>query len=142
MQEANDMRALTCKAAIVAVALSVFALGGCEPRYEQLDTHVESSPPTAVAVGNDEFRITSGVAVVITASPNSGSAVEYDDSDDLELISGDAEVLEVLPGQSDREFAIVGVWPGETELVVKVNGEECDRIPFRCVAYVDSASTR
>jgi hypothetical protein len=132
------MRALTKTMSFAAAAGIVLALSACGPRFDQLDMDVTSSPPAAVTVGPHQIDITSGVAVVVHAEPISSSPVEYEADDEVELLSGNTEVLEVLRGQTEREFAVVGVWPGETDLVVKVNGKVCDHIPFRCTAFDDT----
>lgn len=126
-------------ASFAAAAGLAIALSACEPRYDQLDVDVTSSPPTAVTAESNAVELPSGVAIVVHARPISGSPVEYEEYDEVEIVSGNAEVLDVRRGQSDREFAIAGVWPGETDLVVKVNGEVCDHIPFRCTAFDASA---
>jgi len=129
------MRALIRTASVGALIWVAAALSACDPSYDGLDMDVASAPPTSARVNDHEIRITSGTAVIVTVEPQSGNSVEYDESDEVELYSENSEILDVLPGQSDGEFAIVGVWPGETELVVEVNGHDEDHIPFRCVAY-------
>ena len=57
----------------------------------------------------------------------------------MTLLSEDENVFAVVQGQQPREFALVGIWPGETRVVVKVNGRVRDRIQARCTPYQGDA---
>lgn len=125
--------------AIWTAASLGFALVACEPRYDRLDLQVTSSPPAAISLGSDHIEITSGVAVVVRVEPLSENAFEYDGATDVELATEDPDVLEVVPGQTPREFALVGVWPGTTRLVVTVDGSVTDHIDFVCTPFAEAA---
>ena len=125
--------------AICSVASLALALVACEPRYDRLGFEVRSSPPATVSLGSHRIEITSGVAVVVRVEPISENAADYDDSTDVELATEDPEVLDVVPGQTPREFALVGVWPGETRLIVTVDGSVVDHVDFACTPFEEAA---
>jgi hypothetical protein len=125
--------------AACTVASLCLALASCEPRYDHLGLDLESSPPVAISVASNHIEITSGVAVVVRVEPISGNAADYDDSADVELATEDPGVLDVVPGQTPREFALVGVWPGETRLIVTVDGSVVDHIDFACTPFEEHA---
>jgi hypothetical protein len=129
------MNALERTVSAAAIVLAAFALSACGPRYDRLDITLKSSPPTATTTESNSIEIISGVAVVVHVEPISGSPTDYEETDEVSLSSENTGVLEVLHGHTEREFALVGVWPGETDLVVSVNGHVRDHIPFRCAAY-------
>jgi hypothetical protein len=124
---------------VAATLGMVFAFIACEPEYQGLEMRALSSPPTAVTVSDDGIEITSGVAVVVRVSPLSRTHTVYKESDEVTLLSEDEEVFAVVQGQHPREFALAGIWPGETRVVVKVNGRVCDHIQARCTPYQGDA---
>jgi hypothetical protein len=106
-------------------------LCGCAPEFETLVIDQKSSPPARVRLGGDVIVVPPGIAVVVEVEPKSASREEYDDDADVDLLSADARIFDVVPGTEDREFAFVGVTAGETCMQVRIDGDEVDCIDVR-----------
>jgi len=117
------------------VCLSILAVAsvlGCEPEYDGLIFSLESDPPGTVEVGRQEVEISSGVAAMFHVDIESRGPEAFDDSTELELVSQDTDVFLVRRGEGAREFVLIGVWEGETEMEVRLDCEVVDRVNVTC----------
>lgn len=120
-------RVLTLTVALAALV----ACGDEEREYAGVEFELLSAPPIPVSIHVDRLELTAGVAVKVEATPQS-SGRSYTKRDRIDLRSSGPELLAVYPSEeSERQFVLVALRPGDTCLEVLVNrhSEEC--IPAR-----------
>ncbi len=112
--------------AFAAFSLLGAALG-CQPDFGVLEFDPISTPPTSIQLRSFLIEIPAGVAVVVEAKPISRNDVVYGSDTRVDLISQDRDVLVVQRRSDRRQFALVGVAPGETCVEVFIDGrsEDC-----------------
>lgn len=119
---------------IVTLVFALSALVGCgedEKAYAGVSFELLSAPPIPVSIHVGGLELTAGVAVKVEATPES-SGRAYTRRDRIDLRSSGPELLSVYPSEdSDRQFVIVALRPGDTcvEVLVNRRSEEC--IPAR-----------
>ena len=107
--------------ALLFVAVSI-AIVACFPEFERLTITQLSTPPVAASMVSDHIELTAGTGVIVEVEPVSGNSEPYNDSDDVELESGNLNIMRVMRGERFREFAITGVTSGSTHMRVLING--------------------
>jgi len=109
--------------------LALLALAACAPDYAYLDVDPVSTPPVFVDITDASITLPAGIAVVVKASPRSGNSEDYDENNQLDLISQDRDVLTTFRRDDPRQFVLAGVFEGETCVEVRIDGDVKDCIP-------------
>lgn len=108
---------------------ALFALTACRPDFGYVELEPLSTPPVPVSVRGSEVELPAGVAVVVKAELQSDNARPYDDSYMLDLLSQDRVIFTTYPRDTDYEFVLVGVNPGETCMDVVIDGHTEGCVP-------------
>ncbi|MDJ0764539.1 MAG: hypothetical protein QNJ97_16295 [Myxococcota bacterium] len=114
---------------LIGVLLSALMLTlACNPEYKHLAFTELSHPPSAISLVSDRIEIGAGIGIMVEATPKSGNSEPYGKRDKVELQSENSDVFRVVAGQKRREFALIGISPGETRLRVIIEGSHVDDI--------------
>lgn len=111
----------------LALGAALLTLSGCGPSYDYTDLTLASPAPVPVQLSPSQIRLPVGIAALVVADPQSSSASQYEDYDEVVLRSNDTSLLDVFPGPNEREFVLVGLQEGSTcvEVVIARQVEEC-----------------
>ena len=102
----------------VAVGVAAAALAGCGPDYD----HTELTGIVALAGAEctrERIVVTHGTLLKVHVVSKNDSYDEMDNS----VTSANKNVLEVAPVINPRDWTLIGVNPGQTEVEIKANGK-------------------
>jgi hypothetical protein len=113
----------------LAVCVALLAVvGGCEPRYGGIHFDELSNLPGYAEMGRGPIMLPVGSAVHVEAELESTRRfVDYDESNELELVSDSRGTVEVKRTFEADEFVFIAVERGETciEVIVDDDEKEC-----------------
>ena len=122
MRAIIDRKRVLLVVSLLLVSVVISVLVGCNPKFKYLRITQLSTPPTPHYIMSDYMSLTAGSGVMIKVEPESKNSVEYDNDVHIELGAQDASIARVYPGINNREFAVVGLSPGDTVLRVVIEG--------------------
>jgi hypothetical protein len=115
------------------MAASCFLASYCtchpEPEYERLLLSSVTHPPVDANVVSRPMVIVEGVGVMMHATPLSSNSVHFDERTSVYLRSKDSDILRIMTSSEPREFLLIGVSPGHTEVEVQVDWDYEEPIP-------------
>jgi hypothetical protein len=121
------MRILTT--ALMAILLST----GCS-NYNGVRVHAQSLPPAPALAELSQKAVVLSAGTAASANTTLLSAKGNKVAGEVRLVSADPSILVVYPTIDENNAVFAALAPGETQLLVKVDGVTEDRIPVSVVA--------